>query len=90
MANISKAIGSGLKAPRERGPVVARMESMSKEGRFYEIREASDGSHLFCDCPAWRFQKGKAPQDRTCKHLAAFRADRALSAPKAAAKALKA
>jgi len=48
--------------------VVATYESDSHPGKFYNICRAGDGS-LYCDCPAWRFQKGKLPNERTCKHL---------------------
>lgn len=48
--------------------MVQRFESKSKPGRFYEVQRAADGS-LYCSCPKWRFQKGKLPQDRICKHI---------------------
>lgn len=48
--------------------MVQRFESKSKPGKFYEVQRAADGS-LYCSCPKWRFQKGKLPQDRTCKHI---------------------
>jgi len=31
----------------------------------------TDLDRNYCSCPAWKFQKGVAPADRTCKHLLA-------------------
>jgi hypothetical protein len=33
----------------------------------YHIKGTSD-YHTYCDCPSWKYQKGKAPQERDCKH----------------------
>lgn len=49
---------------------VATFQSFSSDEE-YEIREASDKSHLYCSCPAWKFQK-LPPNKRTCKHIKAF------------------
>jgi len=49
---------------------VATFHSYTSD-REYEIREAADKTHLYCSCPAWKFQK-KPVTERTCKHLQAF------------------
>lgn len=33
----------------------------------YDVKIYSDGSN-HCTCPSWRFQKGKLPTERHCKH----------------------
>ena len=72
MTNIATRGGTGLR--RAAGPVVARMESHSREGTVYEIRQSGDRTHLYCNCPAWRFQR-LPPRERTCKHIQSFEAN---------------
>lgn len=38
----------------------------------HKIVRGANG-HIYCSCPAWRFQKVN-PLKRTCKHLIAFAA----------------
>ncbi len=54
------------------GPAVslAKFESASTPCHFHEVRRGKDGN-VYCTCPAWRFQR-KAPEDRTCKHIASL------------------
>lgn len=42
-------------------------------GRGYEFT-VDKGGEVYCSCPAWRFQKGRSPKDRVCKHLKALAA----------------
>ena len=50
---------------------VTSFKSSSSE-TVYEINRA-DAGHLYCSCPAWKFQR-VAPSARTCKHLKALAA----------------
>ena len=79
MANLTKTSGSSIRSTGK-GRLIATFQSYSSD-RVYEIREAKDTGGLYCNCPAWRFQKGKSPQARTCKHLKAFTADGAKALP---------
>ena len=68
LVRISSALGrrpsAGIKGRSEK---VTSFKSYSSD-REYEIRRSADKSHLYCSCPAWKYQK-RRPQDRTCKHL---------------------
>ena len=48
--------------------------SSSDGTKTYEIRRGKDNA-VYCTCPAWRFAH-KTP--KTCKHLKAYRAARAV------------
>ena len=48
--------------------VLADYPSKSNPSKSYQILLGGDGE-VYCICPAWRFQKGKGPQGRRCKHL---------------------
>lgn len=37
-------------------------------GREYEIKAANDKS-LWCTCTAWRFQRDRPANERSCKHI---------------------
>ncbi len=52
--------------------LVARVESESRPGKFYEIKVGADGV-TYCSCPAWRMQHN-SPSNRSCKHIVAFKA----------------
>jgi hypothetical protein len=54
----------------ERTLVLEKVKSQSQPGTQYEIRLSKDGSHTYCTCPSWRFQR-LPPRQRTCKHLKA-------------------
>ena len=43
--------------------VLAKFQSKTNPGKFYEVRCGDDGV-TYCTCPAWRFNK-----KRTCWHL---------------------
>lgn len=38
-----------------------------RNGDTYVVSAGKDG-HVYCSCPAWRFQRCH-PADRTCKHI---------------------
>ena len=48
--------------------VLATVPSSSNPEVVYTIKRGGDGN-VYCSCPAWKFQKGVSPKDRTCKHL---------------------
>lgn len=52
----------------EQGPVIAEVPSTSNPSKKYQIRLGGDGN-VYCSCPAWKYQKGKAPHERVCKHM---------------------
>lgn len=52
----------------EQGPVIAEVPSESNPSKKYQIRLGGDGN-VYCSCPAWKYQKGKAPHERVCKHM---------------------
>jgi len=64
--------------------VLAVYPSETHPERQYEIR-VGEGGHIYCTCPAWRFQR-KPPRDRTCKHLIRYFVARKASAERHAAK----
>lgn len=47
---------------------LATIPSSSNPEITYKVIRGGDGN-VYCTCPAWRFQKGINPKDRTCKHL---------------------
>lgn len=50
--------------------VLAHYGSKSRPGSAgYNILSSEGGHEIYCECPAWKFQKGKGPQGRRCKHL---------------------
>jgi hypothetical protein len=60
--------------PEMRGPrLMAMVPSHSNPSKAYEIRLGKD-QNVYCLCPAWKFQRGVSPKDRTCKHITALRA----------------
>jgi hypothetical protein len=59
--------------------VLGFVKSESNPNKKYKITRGANG-HIYCDCPAWRFQKGKKPTERTCKHLRALASGRLLLA----------
>jgi|GEM_PF-4620731 len=63
----------------ERGPlsILAVYPSKSKPDLEYTVTLGSD-DNIYCDCPAWRFQKGIPPQARVCKHTRAYRQEHGL------------
>lgn len=48
--------------------VLARYPSKSNPSKGYNILLGGDGN-VYCECAAWRFQRGKGPYGRRCKHL---------------------
>jgi hypothetical protein len=58
--------------------VLGFVKSESNPSKQYKITRGANG-HIYCDCPAWRFQKKPATQ-RTCKHLKALMSGRLLLA----------
>jgi hypothetical protein len=59
--------------------VLAIAPSKTNPSKSYEIRRGADGV-VYCTCPAWRFQRLKSGETRTCKHIAAFAAGALTSA----------
>jgi len=55
----------------EKAVVLAVAPSKTNPNKTYEIRRGADGV-VYCTCPAWRFQRLRKGETRTCKHLAAF------------------
>lgn len=49
--------------------VLARYPSKSNPSRSYDILMSAGGHEVYCSCPAWKYQKGKGPLGRRCKHL---------------------
>lgn len=52
--------------------VVARYESASSPGTFYEVKQNQDGA-FSCNCRGWIFS-GKKPGGRTCAHVRKYEA----------------
>jgi hypothetical protein len=48
--------------------ILATVPSKSNPEKSYEIHMGKDGN-VYCTCPAWKYQKGVSPKDRTCKHI---------------------
>lgn len=48
--------------------VLARYPSKSNPTKGYNVIHGGDGN-IYCQCPAWKFQRGKGPYGRRCKHL---------------------
>jgi hypothetical protein len=74
-------------ATKSEPTVLAVAPSKTNPSKSYEIRRGKDGV-IYCTCPAWRYQRLKKGETRTCKHLAAFFA-RELSAAEPAAAVTK-
>lgn len=47
------------------------IESTTQPGTFYAITRSHNGTHVYCSCPAWKYQRLN-PLLRTCKHLQAY------------------
>jgi len=58
-------------ATKSEPTVLAVAPSKTDPSKSYEIRRGKDGT-IYCTCPAWRYQRLKKGEKRTCKHLAAF------------------
>lgn len=54
--------------------ILATIPSSSNAEVVYTIKRGHDGN-VYCSCPAWKFQKGVSPKDRTCKHLRSLAAN---------------
>lgn len=53
------------------GVLVQAFPSSTILGDTHEVRRGRDGV-LFCTCPRWRYQEGRAPHRRAnCKHIKA-------------------
>jgi len=59
--------------------VITTVSSKSNPEKSYEIRRGNDGV-IYCTCPAWRYQRLKKGETRTCKHMAEL-FSRVLSSP---------
>jgi len=59
---------------RSDGPiaVLATYPSKSSPGKVYQVKLGAD-EVVYCDCPAWRFQKDRLAGQRTCKHIDEWR-----------------
>jgi hypothetical protein len=55
-----------------KSPTVAKIDSSSKSGRSYEVKQLP-GGRLGCTCNDWRF-KGTVDPSHKCKHIRAFEA----------------
>jgi len=53
---------------------LAVIPSSSNPNVTYKVIKGAD-HNVYCTCPAWRFQKGVSPKNRTCKHLRALAAN---------------
>ena len=47
---------------------VTLLQVPGSSGRVYDIRMGKNG-HIYCNCMAWKMQKGVHPSERTCKHI---------------------
>ena len=61
------------------GTSLATFKSASRPGVTYDVI-MGDNQHVYCSCPAWKFQRKPALQ-RTCKHIEQFRAAAAKRQP---------
>jgi hypothetical protein len=61
---------------KSQGPLaaLAEYESDSTPGKMYQVMMGEDGV-VYCTCPAWRFQKGRSPSERVCKHIRRFKGE---------------
>lgn len=61
-------------AQRSDGPiaVLATYDSSSTPGKVYRVLLGAD-EVVYCECPAWRFQKDRSSGQRTCKHIKQWR-----------------
>lgn len=48
-----------------------KVQVRGHSGRVWELTLDRKQRHVYCSCPAWRFQSAP-PEERTCKHIRAF------------------
>ena len=55
---------------RSEGPVALLGVYPSRANPAKEhVVQMGEDENVYCSCPAWRFQKGTHPRERTCKHI---------------------